>query len=90
MCYLWNMAIDWAKYEKDCEFLKSLGFVKTNFAYATGGGEDENDEDLFIKGNIALEWDYSTDRWSKHDINLIDYSNFAYRTGRIINIYNLK
>jgi len=83
------MKTDYSKYERECEFLISIGFVKTYFAYSTGGGEDENGEDLFIKGNIALEWDYLTGKWSKHNYSDLTYSNFLDQTGEVLNIYDL-
>jgi hypothetical protein len=50
------------------------GFSKKYFAYQVGNFENENGDDIFIKGDIVLTWHYSMDVWF-----LGSYSKFNYK-----------
>jgi hypothetical protein len=84
-----NFEANYKQYETDCKHLINIGYLKTNFAFAVGSGEDENDDYVYIKNDITLEWDYTTGLWHKHKSSVVNYSNFATLTGELINIYDL-
>jgi len=52
--------------------LENLGFRKRTFYYAIGGGEDENDMEIWVNDNTALG-QYG-DNWFKTHIDLLNYS----------------
>ena len=81
--------MDYEAYLKDCEYLKSLGFIKKVFFYATGGGEDENDMDIFVKGDNALTsgWQ-SPAKWSVGLYKKCNYIHGFDNDSSIINIYD--
>lgn len=52
------------------------GFNKKYFAYQVGNFEDEDGEDIFIKGDVVLTWHYCMDIWF-----LGSYAKCNYRDG---------
>ncbi len=77
------------KYQNDCVRLNRLGYDRKHFFYAIGGGEDEDGEDILIKGDVVLSWDYSTDRWYKGSWSLCNYVDGIDCSGGCIDINSL-
>jgi hypothetical protein len=57
------------------EYLLATGWRKEVFFYATVGGEDEDDCDIFVKGNLALTYDYDYEAWWLADYDDLNYSD---------------
>lgn len=57
------------------ELLISKGFNKQVFFYQIGGGEDEDDTDIFVKDDVVVFWDHYYKVWRKNRYSQINYVN---------------
>lgn len=57
------------------EWLKKNGWQKRLFFYAIGGGEDENDRDIWVKDGVALTYEYTYKKWCKASYEELNYVN---------------
>lgn len=55
--------------------LLEKGYKKQVFFYAIGGGEDEDDRDIFIKDESVVFYDYSYKVWRKCHSRQTSYVN---------------
>lgn len=55
--------------------LIEAGFYSEYFAYAIGGGEDENDMTIFIKGDVVVACPYAEGSWFKANYDDLSYTN---------------
>lgn len=70
------MKVDWEYAHSFCKKLEKKGFVHKNFFFQTGGGEDENDMEIYVKDDIAVTFDcYS------NSFKTCKYSNMNYVDG---------
>lgn len=53
--------------------LLESGFNKQIFFFQIGNGEDEDDIDIYIKGNLAIT--YHSKQWKKRPYDQISYVN---------------
>jgi hypothetical protein len=59
------------------ELIKS-GYEKRTFFFAIGGGEDEDDQEIFVKGGIAITYESTFSCWCarpEREINYVDGFN---------------
>lgn len=61
------------KYDQISDRLIAAGFKKKHLYYQVGGGEDEDGDDVFMKDEIILSWDYISDRWYKGHLDNYNY-----------------
>lgn len=55
------------------QVLFDKGFKKQVFFYQIGGGEDEDDTDIFVKDDTVVFYDYSYKVWRKCSYSEINY-----------------
>lgn len=59
--------------------LKAAGYSKQIFFYKIGGGEDEDDIDIFVKDNIAVSFNFYKETWYAVSYSsLIDQGRFRF------------
>lgn len=61
--------------QDDENILLAKGYEKRVFFYEIGGGEDEDDIDIFVKGNTVVFYDYSYKVWRTCPYDSINYVN---------------
>lgn len=51
------------------------GYEKEIFFFQTGGGEDEDDQDIYVKGDIAVTYESTYGRWYAQKRDRLSYIN---------------
>ena len=73
-------------YKSDCDYLLSNGWSKECFTYKIP--DDENYEDIFVKGDVALVWGYYyPNTWHEFKYSDASYINGLPDNYKRIDIY---
>jgi hypothetical protein len=55
------------------ESLINAGYEKEIFFFQTGGGEDEDDQDIYVKGDIAVTYESTYKCWYTQKRDRLNY-----------------
>lgn len=67
--------MDWRKHDLNVNKLIKNGYRPKTLFFSTGGGEDEDNMDYFVKGGIAVSHSFTYDKWFSCKEDNLSYTN---------------